>query len=56
MTGPVKIDIAADLQFSLGCSEIAVALGMSHYETPYQLWERKNQEERPPNRLRWQCG
>lgn len=41
MTGPVKIDIAADLKNQLGCSEIAVALGLSSYETPYQLYERK---------------
>jgi predicted phage-related endonuclease len=41
MTAHEKIDIAADLQHSIGCSELAVALGMSSYETPFQLWERK---------------
>jgi putative phage-type endonuclease len=41
MTGPVKVDIAADLKNQIGCSEIAVALGLSSYETPYQLWQRK---------------
>ncbi|MCP5159957.1 MAG: YqaJ viral recombinase family protein [Gammaproteobacteria bacterium] len=33
--------ITEDLMHGVGCSEIAVALGLSHYETPYQLWERK---------------
>lgn len=41
MTTPAKTDIATDLQHAIGCSELAVALGMSSYETPFQLWERK---------------
>lgn len=36
-----KIDIAADLQHGVGCSELAIALGVSSYETAYALWERK---------------
>lgn len=40
MTGPVKIDIAASHRTRIGCSQIAQALGVSQWGTPYQLWEQ----------------
>jgi putative phage-type endonuclease len=40
MSNPT-IDIAADLKGRLGCSEVAAALGVSKYKTPYRLWAEK---------------
>lgn len=41
MTDRSPIDIPARLAGRLGCSEIAVALGLSPFKTPYQLWLEK---------------
>lgn len=45
------IDIAAALRGRIGCSEIAAALGVSQYKTPYQLWLEKTgrMEQEPPS-------
>jgi putative phage-type endonuclease len=45
------IDIAAALQGRIGCSEIAAALGVSKYKTPYQLWLEKTgrMDQEPPS-------
>lgn len=42
-------DIAASHQNRLGCSEIAAAIGVSPWMTPYQLWEIKTGRATPPD-------
>lgn len=47
MTGPVKIDIAADLRHGIGCSQLGVACGVSSHQTQYGLWEEKTDRVPP---------
>lgn len=42
-------DIARSHEHKLGCSEIATALGLSRWKTPYQLWLEKTGRAKPEN-------
>lgn len=43
------MDIAASHRNRLGCSELAAALGVSPWKTPFQLWLEKTGRAEPPN-------